>query len=98
MLYEGAEALGRSPVEAQIATSFPTWPNLLHSSHDVSVEPGKNFWGEWMPSALHPASAIAARTSSVRREVGAPIRLRGTVRPGMVLSGSQSQCSDGKKN
>ncbi len=98
MLYEGAEAPGIKPVDAQSVIAFPTSEDFPHVSHDVRVEPGKNFWGEWIPSALHPASAIAAKTSSVRRESGAPIRLLGTLKPGMVLSESQSQCLDGKKN
>jgi hypothetical protein len=69
MLYEGAGAPGRSPICAQIATVFEVEPNFEHSSHEVRWEPGKNFWVEWMPSALQPTSAIAATASHWRSAV-----------------------------
>jgi hypothetical protein len=78
MLYEGAGAPGRSPICAKIATVFEVEPNFEHSSHEVRWEPGKNFWVEWMPSALQPTSAIAATASHWRSAV-LLFRPRGTM-------------------
>src|SRR4029078_4905902 len=81
---EGAGAPGRSPVCAQIATVFEVEPNFEHSSHDVRWEPGKHFWVEWIPSALQPTSAIAARASHWRRVV-LLFRPRGTISGNAML-------------
>ena len=98
MLYEGEVAPGRSPVEAQIATSFPVVPNLEQSSQFVSREPGKNFCGAWMSSDVQPTRATNVRMSRERREITAPVR-RG-VTWGMWFRNSESQRRTriGKKN
>ena len=98
MLYEGEVAPGMRPVEAQIAISFPTSPNLLQDSHDVSREPGKNFCGEWMSSAVQPTSAISVRASRERREIYRSSPATGEVGESFVNPESQSREEIGKKS